>query len=170
MAGKKPQHDTMKSAKALAGLLSEARAGCTHVERGSFKLDWRRALDKIKRFKLADPHRYVLEFVQAAVAAAAESVAVHMDSDDMIMTFGGRPYTREELEGLFDFLFSQETKLARLSGLALGVNTGLGLNPRFILVESGDGRTGVRLRLSSLDDLQVENIDGSAVPRGTRIH
>lgn len=151
-------------------LLSEARSGCTSVEQGSFKLDWRRALDKIKRFKLADPHLYVLELVQAAVAAGASSVAVRMDSDDMFMEFDGTPYARAELENVFEHLFSQDRSTARLTGLALGVNTGLGMNPRFITVESGDGVSGVRLRLSSLHNLRVESIGGPAAPNGTRIH
>ncbi len=155
---------------ALAAVIDDSRAGAESVERGHFRLDWERALDKIKRFQLTDAHRYVLELVQAAVASGATRIDVTTDSDDVILDFDGPPYSEPELTRLFDYLFAQQLELVRLKELALGVNAALALEPKFIVVDSGDGKQGFRLRLTSHRDLRVERLSGDAIPRGTRIH
>jgi hypothetical protein len=155
---------------ALKAVLESSRAGARQMERGRFKLDWKRALDKIKDFQLTDPHRYVLELVQGAVAGGATSIDVYTDADDMIMTFDGVRCAEEDLADLFDYLFTQDAELTPLRQLALGVNAALGLSPKFIMVDSGDGRRGQRLKLSSHADLRVEPLSADALLDGTRVH
>ena len=155
---------------ALAQVIASSRAGAEQVEKGHFRLDWERALDKIKRFQLTDPHRYVLEIVQAAVASDATRIDVTTDSDDVIFEFDGAPFGLTELTRLFDFLFSQQLELVRFKELALGVNAALALAPKFIVVESGDGKVAHRLRLSKHTDLRVEELRGDEVLSGTRVH
>ena len=153
----------------LEQLQRQCREDATQVQQGRFRLDWQRALDKIKDFQLADPHRYVLEVVQAAVAGGATSVEVQTDSDDVVLTFDGRTYSRRELERLFDYLFTREPELEPLRQLALGVNAALGLRPRFVTVDSGDGQQGFRLRLSSHQDVEVSALPAGRAPAGTRV-
>ena len=154
----------------LERLQQQCRADATQIQQGRFRLDWERALDKIKDFQLADPHRYVLEVIQAAVAGEATSIKAYTDSDDVILQFDGRQYTRQELERLFDYLFTREAELEPLRQLALGVNAALGLKPRFVAVDSGDGQQGFRLRLSSHTDVEVTPLPADQVLDGTRVH
>ncbi len=150
-------------------LLAASRAGATHVETGRFRLDWKKALDKIKEFQLTDPHRWVLEIVQAAVAGGATAIDVTTDSDDVVIRFDGQPPEADELDGIFEFLFAADADLMPLRQLALGVNAALGMKPRFIRIDVGDGAAGSRLELSSYEDLKVEPLTDE-VPRGVRVH
>jgi len=159
-----------ESGSALAELIAANRAGAEQVEEGRFRLDWERALDKIKRFQLADPHRYVLELVPAAVASGAQGIEVTTDADDVYFRFDGQPYSEAELTRLFDYLFAQDLELARVRQLALAVNSALGLQPKWVVVESGDGQVGWRMRLTSYKDLRVEPLRGEEVPKGTLVH
>jgi hypothetical protein len=163
-----PEHEG--GGDALEAVLESSRAGAQRVERGRFKLDWKRALDKIKDFQLTDPHRYVLELVQAAVAGGASSIRVSTDADDMFMTFDRLRCSQQDLERLFDYLFTREAEHAPLRQLALGANAALGLQPKFIQIDSGDGSRGTRARLTSHTDLALEVLPPEAMLDGTRIH
>lgn len=156
------------SADLMAGVLAAARVGADHVESGGFKLDRGRALEKIKRFKLADPNRYVLELVQAAVASGASAIDIALDADDLVLTFDGQACSDRELHDLLDHTFARQANRQRLRALAVGLITGLTLNPSALTVESGDGASGWILRVRALDDMPV-----AAMPEprtGTRIH
>ncbi len=142
----------------------------TCVERGTFRLDWQRARRKIQDFKLAEPHAYVLELVQAAVAADATRIQIRMDADDMRLEFDGQPYSRAELDGLFDALFTEEPSRARLKQLALGAVTSLGLGPKFVTIASGDGRRAAELSMTSLDDVRLRALPEDEIFSGTRVH
>lgn len=155
---------------ALEALLESSRSGAERVGEGGFRLDWSRALDKVKRFQLSDPHRYVLELVQAAVAAGATAIGVETDADDVILRFDGRPFARAELERLFDHLFGQTPERTHLRQLALGVNASLALGPKFVVVDSGDRREGARLRLTSHTDLSLKPLPAEERLDGTRVH
>ncbi|HUH06018.1 MAG TPA: hypothetical protein VML75_28705 [Kofleriaceae bacterium] len=149
----------------IAALLASKRTGAEQVERGRFRLDWKRALDKVKRFQLTDPHRYALELVQGAVAGGATSIEVSTDADDVIITHRSNALNDLELEQLFDFLFAKEGELTALKQLAIGVNAALALEPKFIHVDVG----ARRLRLTSHQDLEVLPLAGEPVD-GVRVH
>ncbi len=169
MSGRRDEPTPDGAGDQLEQLQRQCREDATRVQQGRFRLDWQRALDKIKDFQLADPHRYVLEVVQAAVAGGATSVEVQTDTDDVVLTFDGRVYDRRELERLFDYLFTREPELEPLRQLALGVNAALALRPRFVTVDSGDGQRGFRLRLSSHQDVEVSALPKGRAPAGTRV-
>lgn len=154
----------------LAALLASSREGAASVEKGTFRLDWKRALDKVKRFQLTDPHRYVLEIIQGAIAGGATAVRVTTDSDDVVIEYDGTRLTATDLEHLFDYLFAQEDELLPQKQLALGVNSALALEPRFVRVEAGDGDTGHRLELTTHDDLQVTPLGADSRIDGVRVH
>ncbi|MBN2495483.1 MAG: hypothetical protein JXR96_12885 [Deltaproteobacteria bacterium] len=154
--------------KGVDGELDRLRQEAEFVESGAFRLDWSRALDKIQRFKLADAHRYVLELVQSAVAAGASEIDIAMDADDMVLVHDGKAVSERELGSLFDFLFSSDPAAAHLRALALGINTGLGMAPKFVQVDSGDGEQGARLWMRSLADYKLQALPGGT--RETRVH
>jgi hypothetical protein len=94
-------------------------------------------MDKLARFQLEDPHQYVLELVAAAVCAGASSVQVRNDADDLEMSWDGDHPTRDELDSLFDWVFSRDAKprSRMLRHLAQGVFGALGLDPKWVRVE-----------------------------------
>ena len=154
----------------LEALLEAGRQGAQEVDRGSFRLDWERALDKIKDFQLADPHAYVLELVQAAVAGDATAIEVSTDADDVVLSFDGQPYSEHDLQHLFDNLFAQGPQATRLRQMALGINAALALKPRFITVDSGDGQRGHRLLLTDLQQISITPLGPELALAGTRVH
>ena len=60
-----------KAAELIAGLQSDAEFDSD----GGFSLDREKAREKMRQFQLADPHRYVLLLVEAAVLRGATTIA-----------------------------------------------------------------------------------------------
>lgn len=150
----------------LSGLLDELRLGGELDSHGRFTLDRAQARAKMQKFQLADPRRYVLELVQAAVLRGAQTIDFAIDADDMHMRFDGRPFTAAELDELWGSIFADGDgpDLRGLRQLALGLNAALGLGPRRIVVHSGDQE----LRLvPGRDDLHTTRTPAIA---GTAIH
>ncbi len=150
-------------------LLAEQRRGAEEVEKGHFRLDWTKALDKVKRFQLTDPHRYVLEVVQGAVAGKATRVEVTTDADDVIVCWDASPVNATDLEQLFDYLFAQDEALTPQKQLALAVNSALALSPKFVRLDVGDGGSGHRLELSTHTDLRVQPLNDDETVTGARL-
>ena len=106
---------------------------------GAFTLDREKARDKMRLFQLADPVRYVLELVQAAVLKGASRIRFDIDADDMLMRCDGAPFTVEDFEDVYGSLLSKTESpvVEARRELCLGLNAAMALNPRFIRVESG---------------------------------
>ena len=109
------------------------------LARGGFRLDRRRALEKMERFQLADPWAWVIELVAAAVAGGATAVTLESDADDLRVRWDGAMLTRAELDGLFDALFGtpRSPRERLLQHLAVGVLGALGREPRHVHVLRG---------------------------------
>ena len=107
------------------------------ISQGAFRLDRRRAMDKLAHFQLDDPHRYVLELVAAAVCSGAPSVLVTNDADDLEISWEGIHPSLEELESLFDHIFyrGEEAHGRMLQHLAQGIFGALGLEPRWLRLQ-----------------------------------
>ncbi len=133
-------------------LRDEQLAGAQIVAQGTFKLDRRRAMEKMSRFQLEDPHRYVLELVAAAVRGGASEIHVRNDSDDFEISWDGEAPTAEELDFLFDHVFNRgaEDRTRMLQHFAQGIFGALGLRPSWVRVE----RPGVRYDLTDPMDIQ----------------
>lgn len=131
----------------------KALAGTKILGTGVFKLDRARAMDKLARFQLEDPHRYVLELVSAGVRAGATAIHVRNDADDFEIEWDGRHPTEGELDTLFDHVFGEPTAHhpRMLQHLAQGILGGLGLQPKSIFLE----RPGITLDLT--DPLDVSS-------------
>lgn len=156
----------MSQAADLAALLA---AEGQLESRGKFTLDREAARDKLQRFQLAEPARYVLLLVEAAVAQGATRIGVRIDANDVSFEFDGAPFDAKALDALWDVLLGDPLpEYPGLRPLALALNAAMGLSPRFVRVVSGPAKAGHRLEL-----------DGRGAPRqqarddhkgGTRIH
>ena len=139
------------------------------LAKGRFRVDRRRALEKMERFQLADPRAYTLELVAAAVAAGATRIDIRNDSDDFELSWEGEGPTREEIDGIFDHLFARpDTARAQmLQHLAIGVLGALGQTPKWVRLDRG-GSPPLRLQVDDpAETLSVEHAHGVI---GTRIH
>lgn len=146
-----------------------AAAGAVDSE-GEFTMDRAKAREKLRRFQLADPRAYVLELVQAAALKGATLVRFSIDARDMVMEHDGRPFTRADFDDVYGAALTRRLDpdvLARRQ-LALGLNSAMALRPTRIVVESGDGTTGARLRLHPDAEDALEVMEPART--GTRIH
>ncbi|EDM81629.1 hypothetical protein PPSIR1_21969 [Plesiocystis pacifica SIR-1] len=135
------------------------------AERKQFKLARRRAIEKMRRFALADPYFYILEIIQAAVAGGAESIDITCDDGDVTVSWIGGVLTQDELSQLFDFLFASKERvdIAHVRSLALGVNALMLFEPELVVIESGDGSEGGTARMvvrQSADQVDVGRAQG----------
>ncbi|MGE3632330.1 MAG: hypothetical protein AB7P00_20690, partial [Sandaracinaceae bacterium] len=114
------------------------------VASGRLRVDAARAVDKLREYQLPDAALWVLEVVRAANALGATSIQVTGDADDVRVAWTGAAIDPSALPRLFDELVdpspASERRALRL--LATGVNTALGLEPRWIdvLTSIADGR------------------------------
>jgi hypothetical protein len=139
--------------------------GATVLSKGSFRLDRRRAFEKLSHHQLEDPHRYTLELVAAAVCAGATKITVVNDSDDFEIEWDGDHPTAEELEALLDWIFtrSDDRRARMLQHLSQGLFGAVGLDPRWVHLE----RPGVKLTLT--DPLEPTQAP-SPRTEGVRVH
>ncbi len=143
-------------------VISRARQPGGFSEQRQFTVARERAIRKMREFALADPHYYILELIQAAVANGATHVHIDCDSSSLKFTYIGGGYSREELAQLFDFLFASKSSLehADIRQVALGVNALMSMQPSRIILESGSGT------LESTDRIVVRG-DDNTVEVGT---
>jgi hypothetical protein len=111
------------------------------AERKRFTLARRNAIQKLRKFALADPYYYVLELIQAAVANGAQYIDVACEEAGLTFSYVGGHLRAEELAQIFDFLFASKERmdLAHLRSLALGINSLMLFDPDAVVIESGDG-------------------------------
>jgi len=121
-------------------LVDQLRAGAAPVDAGRFRIDSNRALEKLRQFRLADPHHYVLELVRAAVASRARWITVRTDPDDFELGFDGDPFPPAALKELLAqaLLGGDDRDARRARLLSLGVAGALALQPRWVRVQSGE--------------------------------
>jgi hypothetical protein len=151
-------------------LIDELRAAGRVDSTGEFTLDRAKAREKLRQFQLADPRRYVLLLVEAAVLKGAARIEFRIDADDMRMSFDGRPFTAADFDQAYGSLFNRagdDDGRARRQ-LALGLNAAMALYPRRARIDSGDGKTGAYLELRP--DRSDRYGPLAAAPSGTRIH
>ena len=111
------------------------------AERKTFTLARSRAIEKMRKFALADPYFYVLELIQAAIANGASYLDISCADGNVMLSYVGGGLTESELGQLFDFLFASKERLdlAHVRALALGINAVLLFEPARVIIESGDG-------------------------------
>ncbi|MEW5742930.1 MAG: hypothetical protein AB1938_28705 [Myxococcota bacterium] len=142
----------------------ELRAAGEKVAEGRFRIDGKRALERLKDHRFADPSHWVLEVLRAAALSGAKKVVVRTDADDVEVSFDGLSFAPEVMKDLLSQGLvagvTPETRRARLLGL--GVAGALGVSPKYVWVESGG------LRVTLLPDGEVE-VAPCAQRRGTHL-
>ncbi len=133
----------------IAAVIERARAGGVYTEKKRFTIARGRAIEKMRRFALADPYFYILELIQAAVANDAEYIEISTDDGDVTLAYIGGGLKRDDLANLFDYLFASKDRaeIGHLRELALGINAALLFKPERVIVESGDGTLSGTTRL-----------------------
>jgi hypothetical protein len=152
---------------AIDEVIARARQGeAQFSERKQFKLARRRAIEKLRRFALADPYFYILEIIQAAIAGGADFVDISCAEGEVLISWTGGVLREDELAQLFDFLFASKERLdlAHVRSLALGVNALLLFEPDQVVIESGDGKPGNTARMvvrAGAESVEVGRAAGS---------
>src|SRR5690606_39027218 len=164
----------------MSSLLAELGAAGQVEAKGGFTIDPEKAREKLRQYQLADPYRYVLLIVEAAVSCGADTIEFEIDSDDLHARFAGERFGFAQLENIYASLFAsigevEAKELARLRGLqqlAFALNSAMALNPRYARVVSvGADGVGARLELRPDAPDQVERIEAKdRQPPGNWIH
>ena len=124
----------------------------TPSDQGSFTLATEKALAKLEKFQLPDPTFFVLQWVQALVAAQAKRIDVSFTTTnlqgrfELEFTFDGPGYTRIEVDTLYDHVFrsGRDRSVDRLRELALGWLSACSL-PITEMVLDSNGRQRTRV-------------------------
>ncbi len=111
------------------------------VDQGRFSLDPAQAVEKLRRYQLADPNAYLLKWVQAGMAREAKAVRVTVSASQVEVSYEGVSFRGSELANLFPHLLSSQVDPA-LKALAIGVNSALASSPQQIMLQSWDGERG----------------------------
>lgn len=133
-------------------LLDPLRSQGRWDSHGHFTLDSQQALQKMGRFALPDPRRYVLNLVSWAVASGAGKIAVKIGSGRLELEHDGAGPTRDDLRDLFAGFGSGSLALQEL---AIGLAAAATLPGARLSVEG----TLTRLTLSA-GTLKVEPWEG----------
>ncbi len=125
----------------IEDVIARSRQPGGFSEHRTFTLARDRAIEKMRQFALADPHYYILELIQSAIANNATFIDITLDDSQVLFSYVGGNYKKAELEQLFDFLFASNANVEQgsLRLLALGVNALMLFEPDEIILESGDG-------------------------------
>lgn len=150
----------------LDTLEEQLRAGGARVSEGTFKVDARRALAKLREYRLAEPHAWVLEVLRAAATTGAKEVTVETDADDVKVRFDGAPFAPEVMNDLLAQALDSKGQGDRQAAryLSLGVAGALGLEPKWIRVHSGQ----VGLEILPPDDVRPLSVPHAT--GGTFVH
>lgn len=125
----------------IDAVIARSRQPGAMSSRKRFTISRKRAIQKLRQFALADPHAYILELIQAAIANGAVYVDIQTSRSEVTLSYVGGGLSEEELAQIFDFLFASKDRadVRDLRALALGLNAALRFVPDVITVESGDG-------------------------------
>ena len=162
----------------MTELLDQLQAEGELAGRGGFSIDADKAREKLRQYQLAQPHRYVLLLVEAAVLAGASQLRFRIDSDDVELRLSDASFSADALENLYSALFTaprpeatttERTRWRASQQLALAVNAAMALNPRWLRIESvGRNGRGACLDLrGDRKDVLEPLVDR---PQGTLIH
>ncbi|PCI36267.1 MAG: hypothetical protein COB53_10125 [Elusimicrobia bacterium] len=132
------------------------------VESGSFKVDRARALDKLMRFQLEKPERYLLPWVRAGVASHATAIDIDYTDLGLSLSFDGDVIPEAQLRDPYGTLlgdFSDENTAAR--HIAIGLLAALRLKPAGIKIDSG---IAGKRRSLVVKDLQEDDLKRAKGP------
>lgn len=106
---------------------------------GHLSLDREKAREKLRLFRLPDPHFYVLQFVRAASVLGAKRIDFEISASEVTCSFVGT-LDEELLKDIWGVAFERraDATAQAVHYVALGIGSAQALNPAFIDVHSGD--------------------------------
>ena len=133
----------------------------SQADRGSFTVALDKALDKLEKFQLPEPSYFILQWMQALVAAGSQSIDVLVARSPLgfrlTIDFDGPGYTARELQTLYDhvFLSGRDRTVDRLRELALGWLSASSLKPTRLMISSnGCTRLRDKTETNGKDEIQ----------------
>lgn len=149
------------------GILEDLRQDGRVESTGRFTLDAAKAREKMKKYQLQDPHEYVLQVVECAVAAGASDLDLQVDADDCRIRSSGWSLGQDQLQNLFSSLFGADRDAAgrSLRALAISLNSALALDPAEVRLDSWSGTEGWTLFVDPGTE-RVERLPASPWPAG----
>lgn len=126
--------------------------------RGLFEVDRDEAREKMQRFRLEDPHLYVIELMQAAYLLGATFVAARVEANRVTVRFDGDPLSASDLSQIYAAAFARR-KTRRdqaMRHLALALGAVRGLDPSKIVIESStiDGASRLTIMPGRADKIE----------------
>ena len=149
------------------------------VDDGALTIDAARALDKLGRFQLSDPHHYVLRLAEAGVRLGSDALWFWTSSGSLIAHFEreGEPVTLPEttLAQLLTVLFADAESTpgvdrAALVQLAVAANAARQLRPQRLWIESVDAEGGGHRLMLEDDQQRVVPLAGATPGLWFRLH
>lgn len=137
----------------IDAVIAQARRPGVFAEKKRFSVAKTQAIQKLRKFALADPYAYILELVQSAVANGAIYIDIGLAEESVTLSYVGGGIPEHALSRLFDFLFAAKDRvdLGYVRELALGVNALMLFAPQRIVIESGDGTREGTTRVELLE-------------------
>ncbi|MFB6374259.1 MAG: hypothetical protein ABEN55_14360 [Bradymonadaceae bacterium] len=148
--------------------VEQLREGSEEVARDRFAIAGGKAREKLQKFQLADPHRYVLQFIQAAHLLGASWIEIAIDADEVELHFDGEPIEESALEGIDAAAFQRgrDDRSRAMRHLAIGILAARDVDPaRIVVASGGEQRMGVRWIEEAGGESRVES--GAGPDRGT---
>ncbi|MBL8950732.1 MAG: hypothetical protein JNK82_08155, partial [Myxococcaceae bacterium] len=140
-------------------MLDELRTG-EKVSEGRFRIDQQRALEKLRKSRLAQPAEWVNDVLRAAQASGAKHVTARTDADDVELSFDGRPFPAAVMKNLLAQALGTDDAHddePRYRLLALGVAGAMGVGLKRLFVQSGR----VALEVNAAGEVEVKETEPS---------
>ena len=148
----------MADSDGLAQLLSEYRQEGSLNSEGVFTVDLAKALPKLEKFQLPEPHFGLLKVVQSAIASDANKVWVRISPTTLAIEHDGNPPKLKALRELLSYLMAKDHPVEDriLRDLAIGVNTTLARGSSWVEVCIREEGGWARQRWLARDDAQAD--------------
>ncbi|MEZ4462052.1 MAG: hypothetical protein R3E66_20500 [bacterium] len=141
------------------------------VHQGEITLDPTQAREKLRDYRLPDPHRWILEVIGAANAGGANRIEIDFDSDEYLFDLHGVTLSEEDLATLWQAPFQKHSR-PTLRRLAFGLIAAEALQPRRIVIRSG-GHEAVlsgETNRSLVERIITQKFPEDELAGGTRIY
>lgn len=117
---------------------------------GRFTLDASQALPKLKRFRLPDPHAYILKLLQAAVRGGADAFHLQSGTERVQVSMPGVILPLDRLPAIFlELLEETSSRDAAMEHMAVGLHSSLGTRAESISLAYWNGQSGLRMQWRS---------------------
>jgi hypothetical protein len=146
--------ETTMPNEAVAAFLADLVPEEAEISAGEFSLNAEHAGRKLQRFQLSSPQNFVVHVIGGAIAGGASEVQIHIDSDDIVVDFDGRPLERAELASLRDsLLYAGSSQRSREFAVAL--NAAKSMEPLSLRLETWHKGSGFALDFESSEEPRV---------------